>query len=628
MKRLIGLTMIAALLVNAVFSGDIVVHPSQRYFQDENGMPFFFVGHYNWAAVQPGRFLSAPNRYQDMILWSSAHNIHYIRMNLGINLITGSTDPPSFDGQVSPVPFKYVGNKADLDQWDPDFWNGVRFHCELARQNGMLMHLALFDGVGLRAGNGNVFRWANSYWKLSNQVRNFYGNIADTDADQVGAFYRLDDFNNNVGLGFYQRKLIDKLLVETAEYENVFYQIGNELFKAPKSWNQALTDYIRSKTDKAITMNGAGLADDVDGFSEHRIGFDAFQTREKLREAVGEGHPAWGDPDGPESAGSSDVQRQRAWASLVSGAAGWGGFSLAYANDDYDTNVDHIRTAESYQHLMTFLEETGVNFFEMVPNHALSTSGFCLANVGQEYIAYVVSGNSVTVNISDIVGTAIYQTFHTVTGVLSNEQTIAGGGNRTITKPPGASDWAVYIKADSIPTNIPIQVGINIVSAPTNSAIIPNAHTFIQQVDSGGSWLDRVARFNKTTGAVQQAFVNPNGSLGGQNFAIVPGEGLMVIASNRATIELDRMNCPLLDLEPGINWIGTPCQPANTSAFALLRAIGEETIISNIQRFNPDTGRFDTAGYQDDRVAGVDFPIKAGEGYLINMRQNVSNFEL
>jgi len=43
--------------------------------------------------------------------------------------------------------------------------------------------------------------------------------------------------------------------------------------------------------------------------------------------------------------------------------------------------------------------------------------------------------------------------------------------------------------------------------------------------------------------------------------------------------------------------------------------------ITSVQKFNADTGMFETAGFDDDRqTVGVDFEINTGEGYLIYLK--------
>ena len=83
--------------------------------------------------------------------------------------------------------------------------------------------------------------------------------------------------------------------------------------------------------------------------------------------------------------------------------------------------------------------------------------------------------------------------------------------------------------------------------------------------------------------------------------------------------------CPTWDLVTGLNLTGTPCAHGKT-AFQLLIAIGDETVVGSIQRYNMITGEFETAAYFNGQLAGIDFPIVAGEGYFIFMKSEVSGF--
>ena len=58
----------------------------------------------------------------------------------------------------------------------------------------------------------------------------------------------------------------------------------------------------------------------------------------------------------------------------------------------------------------------------------------------------------------------------------------------------------------------------------------------------------------------------------------------------------------------------------------LLEKLGGEAVVSSIQRFNQDTGEFETASYNNAQPAGVNFPIVPGEGYFIFMKSEVPGF--
>ncbi len=90
--------------------------------------------------------------------------------------------------------------------------------------------------------------------------------------------------------------------------------------------------------------------------------------------------------------------------------------------------------------------------------------------------------------------------------------------------------------------------------------------------------------------------------------------------------DFNSTNCSPIDLKLGFNLIGIACFPDGYSAYQMLAVLGSNNVIS-IQRFNPDTGIFETAGFDENgNMTGVDFRVVPGEGYFIYMKQAVSTF--
>lgn len=438
-----------------IIKGEIVTEiRTDRYFRDSAGKPAFFLGYYDWASVAPGYFIDQPSEYAAMIQQGAPYKINYIRISLGVNRFTSTTNPPSWDDRPTPVPFAYVGGRADLDQWDPVFWDGLRAQCELARQHGITAHICFFDGVELRGGSA-AYRWANSFWNINNQVRNFYGNLdsnGDGGAEQNGEFYRVADFTGNTGVGYYQRRLIDKTIAETAEYANVFYEIGNELLSSPADWNHAVVEYVKARTTKPVTQNGGSKPSNIQGWAQHHADTPA-QVKANVAAIVGQGYPAWEDPDGPAlRAGSPDDLRRAAWYSLAGGAAGWGGFSVDFWNRAFNS-----ATAGYYRNLAAFIEGSGVKLWNLRPQHLLVSNpgvNSCLAALGEEYVAYVLNDTNITLDLSSVFGDAYYRTYDPRTGEWGAWQTAAGSGIRTINKPAGAEDWAVHVRGGEMPPRV------------------------------------------------------------------------------------------------------------------------------------------------------------------------------
>jgi hypothetical protein len=219
-------------------------------------------------------------------------------------------------------------------------------------------------------------------------------------------------------------------------------------------------------------------------------------------------------------------------------------------------------------------------------------------------------------------------------GLTNSEETALGTDPlKADTDGDGFSD-KVEVDAGSNPLNplskpisIPINLkkGFNLISASANTSM--NAFTYLSLIDSSRTKVEKIERYNRTSGIVQTAFFNGSGIASGDNFPLIAGEGLVIYLKEDMDIGLSQNNCPEFNLKTGTNWAGTPCQTVNASAFTLLKAIGDESFVSSIQRYNTDTGKFETASYLNGQPVGVNFPIKAGEGYIINMKQDVSGFQ-
>jgi hypothetical protein len=178
-----------------------------------------------------------------------------------------------------------------------------------------------------------------------------------------------------------------------------------------------------------------------------------------------------------------------------------------------------------------------------------------------------------------------------------------------------------------ISLSINLKKGLNLISTPTNTNLIPDVYTLLGLIDISGTKVEKIERYDRTSGVVQAAFINGSEIASGDNFTLIAGEGLVVYAKEDTDIQISQNTCPVYDLKTGINWAVTPCESQNASAFAILEELGGETFVSSIQRHNTYTGKFETASYLNGQPAGVNFPIKAGEGYFIYMKQNRDDFK-
>ena len=452
-KRLINVLAIAVLVTGTISlsttTAQATTKYSDRYFADASGNPTFMLGYYAWDLP----------RATVMIDTAATYHLNYIRMTVGF---CGYGPPYAFS-------YNYSTGKTDMDSWDSSYWTSVSDAVSYAASKGINVHMAIFDAASLRY-DGSDDIYLDCYWNPANQVVAEYSDPdanGDGNIDEDGEFYNLSAFDDDTGIGFYQRKLIDKTISELDGYSNIFYEVGNELTGASATWFNHVISYIKGQTSKAVTISDATFhgdssvaydAGNSDGYSEHfqRYPSDSKRNAEYY---VGRGLPFLNDPDGYGYNQSPEDSRQAAWYSFVGGAAGWGGFSI----DWFDGGSANTTRATYYQYLADFISGTGIPFWNMDPHqdwiseHPCEASpsqppwwrrGRCsynslLAQDSQFYLAYVLNDPTVTITVAD--GRYYYRTYDPQTGTYGSPQVFTGGTRLIVNKPAGASDWVAYV---------------------------------------------------------------------------------------------------------------------------------------------------------------------------------------
>jgi hypothetical protein len=100
---------------------------------------------------------------------------------------------------------------------------------------------------------------------------------------------------------------------------------------------------------------------------------------------------------------------------------------------------------------------TGTKWWEMNPDNSVITSGpsghaVSLVNPGIEYVVYLRSGSSVSVDLSGVSGNLKVKWFDTKDGDTFSQGTVSGGGTEAFTKPGGIDGEGVlhlYVFVDT-----------------------------------------------------------------------------------------------------------------------------------------------------------------------------------
>jgi hypothetical protein len=174
---------------------------------------------------------------------------------------------------------------------------------------------------------------------------------------------------------------------------------------------------------------------------------------------------------------------------------------------------------------------------------------------------------------------------------------------------------------DSRPVQVTLHLfpGFNLIGIPVNPSGMTGAFDLLPVLGNAAE-IDRILRLDGGTGRIQEARYDTDGNPTGEDFPVVTGEGLILYSLVAKDVSFNGIvNCPGPGLAGGVNLSGFPCAPGGLTAYQLLQTIGDETVVDGIQRYHPDTGTFETAGYDGNHLVGIDFPIMIGEGYFITM---------
>ena len=167
--------------------------------------------------------------------------------------------------------------------------------------------------------------------------------------------------------------------------------------------------------------------------------------------------------------------------------------------------------------------------------------------------------------------------------------------------------------------NIYLFAGLNLIGYPVEVPEGYSSYDFLIDLGTEAE-IERIQRYNPVTGTFETTTYEA-GVAAGDEFDIVSGKGYYVYMKESKLMSFaGRIMTPGIGLEPGINLISIPSMPPDYTAYDLLLYLGAEDEAASIQRFNTETGAFETTAYFEGQASGVQFSILNGETYLVHMK--------
>lgn len=170
-------------------------------------------------------------------------------------------------------PFVQVSeHQFDLSKFNGRYWSRFREQCEYLRSKGIIIHLLIFNSWSLNEyddGAPDSLRWGSNFFNPINNI-----NVETNHLDQSVKFYS-SVADNRKGLVELQKAWIEKLIDETYDLGNVYYDLSHEMgddkyetFPKAKEWIVEMASHARSYWEEKHTSNTFILGMDTGGFKD------------------------------------------------------------------------------------------------------------------------------------------------------------------------------------------------------------------------------------------------------------------------------------------------------------------------------------------------------------------------
>ncbi|MDW8039548.1 MAG: DUF6298 domain-containing protein, partial [Thermoguttaceae bacterium] len=442
-------------------------HPENpRYFTDDGQRAVYLTGAHTWNNLQdmddqePLRPFDF-DAYLDFLTKYHHNFIRLWRWELLKWDTSANNQKPKKVLRVEPHPWLRSGPglaldskpKFDLRQFDESYFQRLRSRVAAAQKRGIYVSVMLFEGWGLQH--------VPDAWKAHpfHPDNNINGIQPDRDGDGQGLeVHTLQVPEVTKIQEAYVRKLIDTL----NDLDNVLYEIANEAGTYSTEWQEHFIRFVHQYEKTKPKQHPVGMTfqwsrdaakrgsnetlfkSSADWISPNPAAPPPFDYRTNPPPADGR-KVILSDTDHLWGVGG-DVQW--VWKSFLRGLN-------PLFMDPYQQQVlrrgeeaqwDLVRRAMGVAHRLA----ENVNLAKMVPHGELSSTGYCLAEPGKEYLVLLPEGGKVSVDLSSANRQFQVRWVHPVTGQISPAEPITGGQRRSL-QAPFAGPAVLELRATNLP---------------------------------------------------------------------------------------------------------------------------------------------------------------------------------
>jgi hypothetical protein len=440
-----------------------------HYFGDASGKAILLVGSHTWNDLQDFsnnntpvpidftayvRFLKAHN-HNATILWRKDLPMVNTWGAGGVWRYTGSPWQRTGPGKASDSLPKF-----DLTKFDQAWFDRLRARTIQLGDSGIYAIIELFDC-------GQLY-----YSRYANDGYPFTGNNNVNGVDDGGG---INSINLTIpAITAYQDSLVKKTINALNDLDNVLWEVQEEGPPAAAGWCAHMITLIKSYEAGKPKQHPVGYPvltttpyDATDAILYNsNADWVAPYSKISPTSTCGTGTPAckvnisdsdhsyygiWND--------TPQLQRNWIWENFANGnqfiymdpyLISWPnrnscGNTVGGVCSSPDTSLRHENVRYNMGYTLKYANK--MNLAAMTPQPSLSSTGYCLANAGSEYLAYAPTGGTFTVTLA--AGMYNVEWFNPSNNATSAGTAVSGGAARSFT-PLFSGDAVLYLKSQGL----------------------------------------------------------------------------------------------------------------------------------------------------------------------------------
>jgi len=463
-------------------NGPLQVHSSNpRYFADASGNAVYLTGSHIWNNFMDWGTSYPPPQFNHTAFLDllQQHNHNFIRGWVWETAVLWNYSPKVY---FYPFVFERTGPgtandgrpKFDLTQVNTAYLNRLRQRCIDARDRGIYYGVMMFQPINYGDKKNdppdNQLSWWTHPFQRNNNINGIDGDPnGDGEGWETSSLPSDPYYNPRISQAVtdLQEDYVSTVIDYLHDLDNIVWEIGNEGNFQSYNWQVHFINFIKSyEQQQGYMQHPVWLSAMVGNSTENaQVNSKLFNSpADVISPNNRDGYPT----DPPANNGSkvivldtdhlcgvcqstSDATVAWCWKSFTRGHQV--AFMDSYYNDNpWGSNqVHHNALRYAMGDTRSYAER--IDLASMTPQNSLTSTTFCLADPGNEYIVYQpAAGVSFTVNLQ--AGVYDYEWFNPDTRSVAETGVIsATGGNQTFT-PPFSNDAVLYLVRSGKPVAV------------------------------------------------------------------------------------------------------------------------------------------------------------------------------